>query len=77
MLSEKPVDKTLFDWLNMLVYDHPKDGIETQLNDPNSKNSFQVIIPFKMMLLRELQNAYQTMDLSLLKEYVKEAQNFC
>lgn len=77
LLSEKPVDKTLFDWLNMLVYDHPKDGIETQLNDPNSKNSFQVIIPFTNDAIERIAKYLSDNGFEFTERIVKEAQNFC
>ena len=77
LLSEKPVDKTLFDWLNMLVYDHPKDGIETQLNDPNSKNSFQVIIPFTNDAIERIAKCLSDNGFEFTERIVKEAQNFC
>lgn len=77
LLSERPVDKTLFDWLNMLVYNHPKDGIETQLNDPNSKNSFQVIIPFTNDIVERIAKYLSDNGLEFTERIVKEAQNFC
>lgn len=75
--SEKPEDKTLFDWLNTLVYDHPKDGIETQLNDLNSKSSFQVIIPFTNNVIERIAKYLTDNGILFTERMVKEAQNFC
>lgn len=66
-----------FEWLNKFVPSHKEIGIEKLLSDPNSKNEFQVIIPFVNNEIESIAEYLSSSGLPFTARSVEKAQNFC
>ncbi|WP_374552374.1 DEAD/DEAH box helicase [Flavobacterium sp.] len=67
----------IFEWLNKFVPSHKEIGIEKLLSDPNSKNDFQVIIPFVNNEIESIAEYLSSSGLPFTARSVEKAQNFC
>jgi len=76
-ISEKPNEIGYFEWLNKFAFNHSRVGIEILLNDPKSKNDFQVIIPFTNDAIERITKYLSENKFEFTERIVKEAQNFC
>lgn len=77
IFQEKPTDITAFNWLSTFVPSHKEIGIEKLLSDPNSKNEFQVIIPFVNNEIECIAEYLSSGGLPFTARNVEKAQNFC
>ncbi|SCY98964.1 DEAD/DEAH box helicase [Flavobacterium caeni] len=77
IFQEKPTDITAFNWLSTYVPSHKEIGIEKLLSDPNSKNEFQVIIPFVNNEIESIAEYLSSSGLPFTAKSVEKAQNFC
>ena len=77
IFDEKPTDITAFNWLSTFVSSHKEIGIEKLLSDPNSKNEFQVIIPFVNNEIESIAEYLSSSGLPFTTRSVEKAQNFC
>lgn len=77
LISEKPSEKEYFEWLNLFAYNQSRVGIEKLLNDPETKNDFQVIIPFTNDAIERIVKYLSDNGFEFTERIVKEAQNFC
>lgn len=77
LISEKPSEKEYFEWLNLFAYNQSRVGIEKLLNDPETKNDFQVIIPFTNDAIERIVKYLSDNGFEFNERIVKEAQNFC
>lgn len=77
LISEKPSELEYFEWLNQFAYNQSRVGIETLLNNPNTKNDFQVIIPFTNDTIERIAKYLSDNGFEFTERIVKEAQNFC
>jgi ATP-dependent DNA helicase RecQ len=77
IFDEKPTDITAFNWLSTFVSSHKEIGIEKLLSDPNSKNEFQVIIPFVNNEIESIAEYLSSSGLPFTARSVEKAQNFC
>src|SRR5690606_7698116 len=65
------------EWLNLFAYNQSRVGIEKLLNDPETKNDFQVIIPFTNDAIERIAKYLSDNGFEFTERIVKEAQNFC
>jgi ATP-dependent DNA helicase RecQ len=77
ILKEKPSGKTAFSWLTQFTEAASQPGIEKLLSDKNSKNDFQVVIPFTNNAIERIAKFLTDNGISFAERMVKEAQNFC
>ena len=77
IFQEKPTDITAFNWLSTFVPSRKEIGIEKLLSDPNSKNEFQVIIPFVNNEIESIAEYLSSSGLPFTARSVEKAQNFC
>mgnify|MGYP001351150202 FL=1 len=77
LISEKPSENEYFEWLNQFAYNQSRVGIEKLLNDPETKNDFQVIIPFTNDAIETIAKYLSDNGFEFTERIVKEAQNFC
>ncbi|MDI3521794.1 MAG: ATP-dependent helicase RecQ [Anaerophaga sp.] len=79
LISEKPSETEYFEWLNQLAYNQyqSKVGIESLLNDFETKNGFQVIIPFTNGTIERIAKYLFDNGLEFTERMVNDAQNFC
>lgn len=77
LISEKPSETEYFEWLNQFAYNQSRVGIEKLLNEPETKNDFQVIIPFTNDALERIAKYLSDNGFEFTERIVKEAQNFC
>lgn len=77
IFDEKPTDITAFNWLNTFVPSHKEIGIEKLLSDPNSKNEFQVVIPFVNNEIEAIAGYLSSKGLPFTTRIIEKAQNFC
>lgn len=77
LISEKPSETEYFEWLNQFAYNQSRVGIEKLLNDPETKNDFQVIIPFTNDAIERIAKYLSDNGFEFTERIVKEAQNFC
>jgi len=67
----------VFEWLNKFVPSHKEIGIEKLLSDTNSKNEFQVVIPFVNNEIETIAEYLSSSGLPFTARSVEKAQNFC
>lgn len=77
IVNEKEKDIGIFDWLNKFVPSHKEIGIEKLLSDPNSKNEFQVVIPFVNNEIETIAEYLSSNGLPFTTRSVEKAQTFC
>lgn len=77
ILTEKPNGLTAYLWLTQFTEAEAQPGIEKLLADTNSKNDFQVIIPFTNDAIERIANYLTENKIAFTEGMVKEAQNFC
>lgn len=77
ILTEKPNGLTAFSWLTQFTEAEAQPGIEKLLADTNSKNDFQVIIPFTNNVIERIAKYLTVNGIAFTERMVKEAQNFC
>ena len=77
ILTEKPNGLTAFSWLTQFTEAEAQPGIEKLLADTNSKNDFQVIIPFTNNVIERIAKYLTENGIAFTERMVKEAQNFC
>lgn len=77
LISDKPSELGYFEWLNQFTYNQSRIGIEKLLNDPETKNDFQVIIPFTNDTIERIAKYLSDNGFEFTERIVKEAQNFC
>lgn len=77
ILTEKPSGLTAFSWLTQFTEAEAQPGIEKLLADTNSKNDFQVIIPFTNNVIERIAKFLTENGIAFTERMVKEAQNFC
>lgn len=77
LISDKPSELGYFEWLNQFAYNQSRIGIEKLLNDPETKNDFQVIIPFTNDTIERIAKYLSDNGFEFTERIVKEAQNFC
>jgi ATP-dependent DNA helicase RecQ len=75
--TEKPNGLTAFSWLTQFTEAEAQPGIEKLLADTNSKNDFQVIIPFTNNVIERIAKYLTENGIAFTERMVKEAQNFC
>lgn len=77
ILTEKPSGLTAFSWLTQFTEAASQPGIEKLLADTNSRNDFQVIIPFTNNVIERIAKYLTENGIVFTERMVKEAQNFC
>lgn len=77
ILTEKPNGLTAFSWLTQFTEAEAQPGVEKLLADTNSKNDFQVIIPFTNNVIERIAKYLTENGIAFTERMVKEAQNFC
>ena len=77
ILTEKPSGLTVFSWLTQFSEAASQPGIEKLLADTNSRNDFQVIIPFTNDVIERVAKYLTENGIVFTERMVKEAQNFC
>lgn len=77
IVNKKEDDIGIFEWLNTFVPSHKEIGIEKLLSDPNSKNEFQVIIPFVNNEIESIAEYLSSSGLPFTAKSVEKSQNFC
>lgn len=77
ILTEKPSGLTAFSWLTQFTEAASQPGIEKQLAGTNSRDDFQVIIPFTNNVIERIAKYLTENGIAFTERMVKEAQNFC
>lgn len=77
ILTEKPSGLTAFSWLTQFTEAASQPGIEKLLADTNSRDDFQVIIPFTNNVIERIAKYLTENGIAFTERMVKEAQNFC
>lgn len=77
ILTEKPSGLTAFSWLTQFTEAPSQPGIEKLLADTNSRNDFQVIIPFINNVIERIEKYLTENGITFTEKMVKEAQDFC
>ncbi|NCT92884.1 MAG: ATP-dependent DNA helicase RecQ [Chitinophagaceae bacterium] len=77
ILTEKPIGLTAFSWLTQFTEAASQPGIEKLLADTNSRDDFQVIIPFTNNVIERIAKYLTENGIAFTERMVKEAQNFC
>lgn len=78
ILSEKKEDVTPLDWLNQYMHnDFSAPGIETLLEQDQTPDTFQVIIPFTNNKTEEITGYLNDNELAFTDRIVSEAQDNC
>lgn len=77
ILTEKPIGLTAFSWLTQFTEAASQPGIEKLLADINSRDDFQVIIPFTNNVIERIAKYLTENGIAFTERIVKEAQNFC
>lgn len=77
ILTEKQSGLTAFAWLTQFTEAASQSGIEKLLADTNSREDFQVIIPFTNNVIDRIAKYLTEKGISFTERMVKEAQNFC
>lgn len=77
ILTEKPNGLTAFSWLTQFTEAASQPGIEKLLADTNSRDDFQVIIPFTNNVIERIGKYLTKNGIAFTERMVKEAQNFC
>ncbi|HML66615.1 MAG TPA: DEAD/DEAH box helicase [Dysgonomonas sp.] len=77
ILTEKPSGLTAFSWLTQFTEAESQPGIEKLLSDTNSKDDFQIIIPFINNVIERIAKYLTDNSITFTERMVKEAQNFC
>ena len=77
ILTEKPNGLTAFSWLTQFTEAASQPGIEKLLAETNSKDDFQVIIPFTNNVIERIAKYLTDNGIAFTERMVKEAQNFC
>jgi len=77
ILTEKPSGLTAFSWLTQFTEAASQPGIEKLLVDTNSRDDFQVIIPFTNNVIERIAKYLTENGIAFTERMVKEAQNFC
>lgn len=77
ILTEKPIGLTAFSWLTQFTEAASQPGIEKLLADTNSRDDFQVIIPFTNNGIERIAKYLTENGIDFTERMVKEAQNFC
>ncbi|GAB3422035.1 DEAD/DEAH box helicase [Niabella aquatica] len=77
ILTEKPIGLTAFSWLTQFTEAASQPGIEKLLADTNSRDDFQVIIPFTNNVIERIAKYLIENGIAFTERMVKEAQNFC
>lgn len=77
ILTERPSGLTTFSWLTQFTEAAVQPGIEKLLGDTNSRDDFQVIIPFTNNVIERIAKYLKENGISFTESMVKEAQNFC
>ncbi len=77
ILTEKPNGLTAYSWLTQFTEAEAQPGIEKLLADTNSRDDFQVIIPFTNNVIERIAKYLTENGIAFTERMVKEAQNFC
>lgn len=77
ILREKPNGLTTFQWLTQFTAAEAQPGIEKLLADTNSRDDFQVIIPFTNNVIEQIAKYLTDNGIAFTDIMIKKAQNFC
>lgn len=77
IFSEKPVSMDAFTWLSQFTESSTQPGIEKLLDSKQSKDDFQVIIPFTNNVIETIAKYLTQNGIDFTERMVKEAQNYC
>lgn len=72
-----PENKSRLKWINSPMGASSQPGIEKLLEDPNSLEEFQVIVPFTNNMIQEIALFLQSNSLPITDRMVENAQYFC
>lgn len=72
-----PIGQNRLKWINSPMGASSQPGIEKLLEDPNSQEEFQVIVPFTNNKIQEIALFLQSINLPITDRMVENAQYFC
>lgn len=77
ILTEKPIAMSAFTWLSQFTPSSTQPGIEKLLENSDTKEDFQIIIPFTNNIIETIAKYLTDNGYVFTERMVKEAQNFC
>ena len=77
ILTEKPIAMSAFTWLSQFTPSSTQPGIEKLLESSDTKEDFQIIIPFTNNIIETIAKYLTDNGFIFTESMVKEAQNFC
>lgn len=77
ILTEKPIAMSTSTWLSQFTPASTQPGIEKLLENSNTKEDFQIIIPFTNNIIETIAKYLTDNGFVFTERMVKEAQNFC